>query len=185
MNNLFIHIPKTAGISVKKYLYNKYNTPIFEGHFTCSQMKAKADFINYKYNRIFTIVRNPYSRLVSTYIFLKEKMKEYIHMYYNTDLTIPFKLYSFKDFVDFFIVKNNLNYHYMNTYMFLPQKTWLDTKDKVKIYKLENIKKLGYELEHHNKSNEDYIWQNFYDKKLKEIVYTFYKEDFKEFKYKK
>tara|TARA_R110000787_G_C13394260_1_gene442891 strand:+ start:923 stop:1486 length:564 start_codon:yes stop_codon:yes gene_type:complete len=187
MKPLFIHIPKTAGISIKRYLFETYNTPIFEGHFTCQQMKAKASFIAYEYDHIFTLVRNPYARLVSTYLFLKEKMKEYTHtcIYDCSDLTIPFKETSFKEFVYFFIKEENLNFQYMNTYMFLPQSTWLDTKDDVKICKMEEINKLNFKINHFNKAEKEYDWKSFYTPNLKKIVYTYYKNDFKKFDYER
>ena len=182
MKYLYIHIPKTAGISMKRFLNKKYQTPIFEGHFTCSQMKAKAILNNYDYEKIITTVRNPYERLVSVYLFLKDKSKEYIHLYKGTDLNVVFKDFTFEQFINFFLKQNCLNYHYMNTYMFLPQKTWLDTNDNIETYKLENLNKY-FNLEHFNKAAIDYQWEKYYTEDLKEIVNTFYKEDFKYFNY--
>ena len=153
MKLLFIHIPKCGGISMKRFLNEEYKTPIFEGHFTCAQMKAKADLNNYNYDQIITTVRNPYERLVSIYLFLKDKSKEYIHLYKTTDLNVAFKDFTFEQFVNFFLKENCLNYHYMNTYMFLPQKTWLDTEDHVAIYKLEDVNK-HFNLKHFNKTKQ-------------------------------
>jgi len=182
MKLLFIHIPKCGGISMKRFLNEEYKTPIFEGHFTCAQMKAKANLNNYSYDQIITTVRNPYERLVSIYLFLKDKSKEYIHLYKTTDLNVAFKDFTFEQFVKFFLKENCLNYHYMNTYMFLPQKTWLDTEDHVAIYKLEDVNK-HFNLKHFNKTNIDYDWKKYYTQELKEIVNIFYKEDFKHFNY--
>ena len=71
---LYVHIPKNAGISIKTVLIEKYNYPfIFQGHLTCQQLKARANLNNYKYDFIFTSVRNPYTRMLSIYFFLKEK----------------------------------------------------------------------------------------------------------------
>ena len=140
---LYVHIPKNAGISIKTVLIEKYNYPfIFQGHLTCQQLKARANLNNYKYDFIFTSVRNPYTRMLSIYFFLKEKMKNYTHYYLNNDLTMPFKVYSFKHFVNYFLLNDKTNFHYMNTYMFLPQKTWLDTNDDIEIFKMEEIVKL-------------------------------------------
>lgn len=183
MKPLFIHIPKCAGVSVKKYLLDNENIPLFEGHYTCSQMKAKATFINYSYDYIFTIVRNPYSRLVSIYSFLQTKSKDYIHLYGKTDLNTVFKNFTFKEFVNFFLKDNCHNYHYMNTYMFLPQTTWLDTEDDVKIYKFENLNELNYSLPHHNKKSVEKDWKMYYDEETQEIVSIFYREDFRKFNY--
>lgn len=183
MKPLFIHIPKCAGISVKEFLNKSYQVPIIDGHYTCSQMKAKAKFINYEYDHIFTVVRNPYSKLVSTYLFLQQKSKEYIHMYRKTDLNAVFKHFTFSQFVNFFLKENCLNYHYMNTYMFLPQKTWLDTKDEIKIFNFEALNELGFDLPFYNRNDNEKDWQSYYTDDLKETVYTFYEEDFKKFEY--
>tara|TARA_R100001086_G_scaffold249286_2_gene188574 strand:- start:385 stop:942 length:558 start_codon:yes stop_codon:yes gene_type:complete len=183
MKPLFIHIPKCAGISVKRYLLDSKNIPLIEGHYTCSQMKAKAQFINYKYDHIFTIVRNPYSKLVSTYLFLQHKSKEYIHLYGKTDLNTVFKNFTFDQFVKFFLKNDCHNYHYMNTYMFLPQKTWLDTDDDVKIYNFENLNELNFDLSPYNKNVMEKDWGSYYNDELKEIVSIFYNEDFKMFNY--
>jgi len=71
----------------------------------------------------------------------------------------------------------------MNTYMFLPQKTWLDTDDKIKIFKFENLKELNFDLPYYNKNNMEKDWESYYNDELKEIVNIFYQEDFKKFNY--
>ena len=186
MKPLFIHIPKCAGISVKRYLLENESVPLIEGHYTCSQIKAKAKFINYNYDSIFTVVRNPYSKLVSTYLFLQHKAKDYIHLYgknKKTNLNDVFTTFTFENFVKFFLKNDCHNYHYMNTYMFLPQKTWLDTDDKIKIFKFENLKELNFDLPYYNKNNMEKDWESYYNDELKEIVNIFYQEDFKKFNY--
>ena len=183
---LFIHIPKNAGISIKDVLVTKYNY-CFAGHFTCQQMKAKASLNNYVYKDIFCISRNPFSRMVSIYLFLKIKMERYKHYYNNLDLCLPFKHYSFKHFIKYFLEQDNENFHYMNTYMFLPQHTWLDTEDTVTIFKLEELDKiekyLNSKIPHHNNINCKKIWKDFYDIDTKKIVQSHYEKDFEKFKY--
>jgi hypothetical protein len=187
-NKLFIHIPKNGGISIKTVLQEKYSYP-FDGHYTCQQMKAKSILNNFTYEEIFSTCRNPFSRMVSVYFSLQRKMKLYSHYFDNLDLTIPFKYYSFSHFVEFFLKQNNLNFHYMNTYMFLPQHTWLDTSDNVKIFKIEEISKiekyLNCKMPHHNKHLYKKPWVNLYDEESQKIVYTHYEKDFETFKYLK
>tara|TARA_R110002050_G_scaffold239029_1_gene375177 strand:- start:457 stop:660 length:204 start_codon:yes stop_codon:yes gene_type:complete len=67
--------------------------------------------------------------------------------------------------------------------MFLPQKTWLDTDDKIKIFKFENLKELNFDLPYYNKNNMEKDWESYYNDELKEIVNIFYQEDFKKFNY--
>jgi hypothetical protein len=183
---LFIHIPKNAGISIKDVLYTKYQYP-FDGHFTCQQMKAKALLNNYLYEDIFTTCRNPYSRMVSVYLFLKIKMRTYTHYKHTMDLTIPFTYYSFSHFIKTFLCLNNCNFDYMNTYMFLPQHTWLDTADDVKIFKIENFSKienyLNTKLPHCNKIEYKQTWKDYYDEDTKKIILAHYEQDFDKFKY--
>jgi len=63
---IFIHIPKTAGTSIVKSLFNcvSRHTPYFE-----YQKANKQKFDDYFK---FCFVRNPWDRLLSTYLFLKK-----------------------------------------------------------------------------------------------------------------
>lgn len=91
MNILFIHIPKTGGTSVEKYLSAKYKIPLnSKALYTCypnniykninsslqhisynTILKYKKKFsIDEKNIKIFTIVRNPYTRIISDLFFL-------------------------------------------------------------------------------------------------------------------
>jgi hypothetical protein len=185
---LYVHIPKNAGISIKTTLTENYNYPsIFNGHLTCQQLKTKANLSNYKYDLLFTSIRNPYTRMLSIYFFLKEKMKKYTHYYLGNDLTIPFKAYSFKHFVNYFLLNNEVNFHYMNTYMFLPQKTWLDTNDYVEVFKIEEISKLekilNKKLKFFNKLDYNKDLKYYYDKDTQNIIYRNFEIDFDIFKY--
>jgi hypothetical protein len=185
---LYIHIPKNAGISIKTILIENYNYPsMFNGHLTCQQLKARANLSNYKYDLLFTSIRNPYTRMLSIYFFLKQKMKNYTHYHFENDLTIPFKTYSFKHFVNYFLLYNDNNFHYMNTYMFLPQKTWLDTNDNVEIFKIEEIVKLekilNNKLQFINKLDYNKDLNHYYDQHTKNIVYRNFEIDFDIFKY--
>lgn len=88
VNILFIHIPKTGGTSVETYLSKKYNIElnekslfIYKKHFMNASyqhqlyinIKNNKDFFNINFNEIFifTVVRNPYDRIVSDLFFLK------------------------------------------------------------------------------------------------------------------
>ncbi len=65
---IFVHVPKCAGISLVKSLFGDFDC----GHTNLRRyqiMFAPAEFIRYFK---FTIVRNPYDRLVSAFHFLKK-----------------------------------------------------------------------------------------------------------------
>lgn len=84
INMLFIHIPKTGGTSVEEYFYEKLNltrdeTNLFSlcvldndhslQHYTYSEIKNKTKIIENN-PKIITIVRNPYTRIVSDILYL-------------------------------------------------------------------------------------------------------------------
>ena len=65
---IFVHIPKCAGISVAKSLFGDFEC----GH--ASLRRYQVMFGPEEFNRYFkfTIVRNPFDRLVSAFLFLKQ-----------------------------------------------------------------------------------------------------------------
>jgi hypothetical protein len=88
VNTLFIHIPKTGGTAVEYYLSRSYNIPLskstlyfFDETFShvSLQHQTLATILDHRarfniemYNlMIFTIVRNPYTRLISDLFFNK------------------------------------------------------------------------------------------------------------------
>ena len=88
-NLLFIHIPKTGGRNVEKNLKSKYKKRLYGGlcknvlspynkispqhqlYTTLYKYKDKLN-INFKDLKIFTIVRNPYDRIMSDLFFFHQ-----------------------------------------------------------------------------------------------------------------
>lgn len=67
-NNLtFVHIPKNGGSSVVEWLIENFETQTHQGHPSLTMMQEWWDI-----KRTFAIVRNPWSRVVSTYFYLKQ-----------------------------------------------------------------------------------------------------------------
>ena len=66
LKKIFIHIPRTGGTSINEYFKSK-NEPVnaiysnFK-HYTYNDYKIISDIENYE---MFTVVRNPYTRIVS------------------------------------------------------------------------------------------------------------------------
>jgi hypothetical protein len=86
VNTLFIHIPKTGGSAVENYLSRSYNIPLnnlalylFDKTFShvslqhqtlSTILESRSRFNIELYNlMIFTVVRNPYTRLISDLFF--------------------------------------------------------------------------------------------------------------------
>ena len=180
----FIHIPKTSGSSLthmvsnqietksnnlklhgmgwqKKYHFNKMHEDL--------NSVEKSDFENIE-NDIITIVRNPYSRMVSICEHLGKDWKTFLH-----------RLPKMKKF---FVGK----WHYTQ-YDYIKNKYNLN----VKIYKFEEnpLEKicmdynLKYEPIHRLKTNYKYdsFW-DYYDSEKKQIVFELCKKDFEYFDYK-
>jgi len=172
----FIHIPKTAGTAVKHWLCNVPehvmcgNAMITENTIQTKRLH-KRGWINEPSEK-FTIVRNPYERCVSAYTYL---IKE------NT--RVPAET-TFENFIKKYLLdKENL------TDTWRPQVWWLLTKrgDPAvhKIIRYENLEKELQEYFNYyeplpTKNKTTYKnYNTYYNKELKELVYNYYKEDFK------
>lgn len=186
---IYIHIPKAAGVSINKALFGNYGG----GHNTVHTYKKIFGPALFRQYFTFTFVRNPYSRLVSAYRFLKnggfnkndtawaaENISEY-----NT----------FDEFVDKWLNEENIwSYiHFKPQYSFVCD---INLKPEVDfIGKVETIdedfdkvcKALGVKnnLSVYNKGKADTShWENFYTDDSFEKVAEVYHRDFEIFRYK-
>ncbi len=90
---IFVHIPKTGGISVARSLFGHLGG----GHQTVQDYQILfGPFVFRRYFK-FTFVRNPYSRLVSAYNFLKSGGFDEVDRQWSINHLSPYD--SFKDFV--------------------------------------------------------------------------------------
>jgi len=170
MNKKYCHIPKTGGVSICKLIGR------LPGHAIESETKNKY---------IYTFVRNPYDRLISTFFYLKNGGRN------NGDKKDRDKYIGNSSFEDF--VKTKLINASKNQIHFRPQKYWIPNGASFigKFENLENdfneVKKIvGIKgnLQHLNKtSHKDY--REYYNDELANIVYKVYEEDFEEFGYDK
>ena len=183
---IFIHIPKTAGISL---VISIFGNVTLEGHRSVSFYKQVfgsrySDFFT------FTIVRNPWDRLYSAYKFLeKGGMNIHDKNAFETHLSI------YRDFEDF--VLNGLNEKIIWEIMHLiPQHEFVcDKNGKIivdhigrfenlnkSIEKINDILKSDFKLEHHNKTDKkDY--KDIYTTKMIEKVHQIYQKDIDIFEY--
>lgn len=112
---LFVHIPKAAGISICDELYGREI-----GHKRAIDFQ-RADAEWFSSVRKFTIVRNPYSRLLSAYSFLsKGGMGKY--RFDREFSKVLSKYEDVNDFVVGWLAKNN---NYMSYIHFIPQADFL------------------------------------------------------------
>jgi hypothetical protein len=183
---IFIHIPKTAGISLVKSFFGDVT---LEGHRSVSYYKQVfknrySDFFT------FTIVRNPWDRLYSSYKFLqKGGINIHDKNAFETHLSI------YKDFEDF--VLKGLNEKIISEIThFIPQHEFIcDKNGKIivdYVGKFENLNKVvdkindilksEFKLEHHNKTNKkDY--KDIYTTEMIVKVNQIYQKDIDIFEY--
>lgn len=167
-NIIFIHIPKTGGSSINKYFFNQnlvFNTGKHRG------IKYYKDN-NFDLSKfyIFTVVRHPYSRMVSYYKYIEQILHKKMDM-------------SFSDWI-----KNPIG---DKKFLFRPQYQWVD--ESVKIFKFEDgipniidqVKRdtqfdCDRKIKHINKT-KNHIELSVEDKKN---IYQKYYLDFQKFNYK-
>ena len=170
---IFIHIPKNAGTSIEEYFGNgsvriqpNKHADIYE-----IKRKFKNSYNNY---RKFTIIRNPYDKMISWYFYLKRNLGEnYNIIEFNKWIKDPSKFWHANDPISFL----------------KPQYEWID--NTVEIIKFENINKElndffkeEINLPIINKSNHN-NYLEYYNKESLNIIYNRYKEDFEKYNYKK
>lgn len=203
----FIRIPKNASTSLYMHLLNnncirdeyllellnkpKYHSVFAPSHCTISE---SIEYLGQDIKKLpfLLVCRNPYDRMVSMYNYFITNNK--ITRFKNLTETID----TFKKFVNF-CIKINGNEEYAMIWM--SQCDYIDTEDNydidLTIIRYENLNK-GFEkfikdknlddidinLPWLNKSN--YVnYNNYYNQKLKNKVYSLWEKDFIKFKYNK
>ena len=184
---IFVHIPKTAGTSITNGLFENMGG----SHRTIKNYLLYFNNKDFKNYYKFCFVRNPWDRLVSSYIFLKNGgmhdgdakwAKKYLSNCKN-----------FEDFViNFLQGKAVLDYIH-----FKPQFEFISFKNKIhvdKIYKFENIQSaiddinkilnINVLIEHQNKSKKVKGYKEYYNEETMKIVANLYKKDINLFDYK-
>ena len=183
---IFIHIPKTAGVSLVKAIYGDVS---LEGHrsfyFNSIALNTKSD----KYFS-FTFVRNPFDRLYSAYKFLSKGGMNYLDK-----LAFETHLSEFKDFEDFVLNGLDKNLIYQITHL-IPQHEYLCDKTGIILVdfvgRFENLHddiillssklKKNIKLNHHN-YNIKLNYKEVYNDEMIEKVYQIYQEDIEIFNY--
>lgn len=184
---IFIHIPKTAGISVSLALFGN----LAGGHKKIREYQTifpKRTFDRYFK---FAFVRNPWDRVVSTYFYLiRGGINEADKAWAEQNII---KYPDFKSFVVGWLKVENIysQIHFVPQFEFLINSNGILDVDFIGRFEnlesdFETIKsmvKTGSELEKHNHSKRGLNYTHYYDEETKEIVRKVYKKDIDLFGY--
>lgn len=178
---IFIHIPKSAGQSVCDSLFGDR----YPGHWKISDYEWENPRKCENYFK-FCFVRNPYSRLVSAYNYLKEDTQSPIDRYFQQKVLVDYS--NFEDFVKRgLMVPEVLSYiHFVPQVEFMKNMNGRVSMDF--IGKVESLSddykyvshKLGMSdssLKFINSSKSVDI-DTYYDEEMKKVVQNIYSEDF-------
>ena len=184
---IFIHIPKTAGVSLLKAIYG--DVPL-TAHRSFYFNRIALNIKNEEYFS-FAFVRNPFDRLYSSYMFLKKG-----GMNHHDSLAFETHLSKFKDFEDFVLNGLDMNLIFKITHLIPQYKYLCDSSGVVLVNfigKFENFEddidllslklKKDIKLSHHN-CNKKKDYRDVYNDDMISVVAKIYQKDLTIFKYK-
>lgn len=189
---IFVHIPKTAGVSISRTLFGN----LCGGHDSIKRYQlvfSKREFDSYFK---FTVVRNPWSRIFSTYNFLRRGGMTERDRKWAAENIVPYR--DFGDFITRWLKRSNIHQyiHFVPQHEFLrvPHNQHLAV-DFVGVF--ENIQddfqritnrlfaNTNLTLRHEitTASNHKLDYCDFYTNETRDIVADVYKEDVELFGY--
>ncbi len=177
---IFIHIPKTGGLSISKTFKLK------EGH------QSIRTFKNKYYS--FAFVRNPWDRLISSFIYLNRGGMGGKDIIDRDKYLLKYKG-DFNYFVKYGLI-NNMKYFFNQQHLRPQYKFISDWKGKIIVNKIFRFEKISDDfnqmcdlmqtermnLPHLNKSDHN-NYRNYYNSELINIVEKVYSKDIKIFNY--
>jgi len=178
---IFIHINKTAGTSIG----NAIGLPI-KHHQTAREVIARIGKDKWNKAYKFTLVRNPWDKVVSHYEYRRKRNKTGMA---SRDI-------EFAEWVRKTYGQEKDPFYYNNPKAFQPQVEWLkDDEDKISVdfigkfetinedfNKIKNVIGIETELPHLNASKRA-SYQSYYDDETREIVAEWFREDIEVFGY--
>jgi hypothetical protein len=185
---IFVHIPKSAGVSINMELFGNLGG----AHRTVRTYKRVFGPFTFKRYFKFTFVRNPYSRLLSAYRFLKKGgFCEKDRLWADQNLA---QYDSFRDFVHGWLTEESiLEYnHFIPQFMFICDRSFEPEVDFIGRFEtidddfntICSILEVDHKLKRHNQGPEkEAHWSTFYTEEELEKVYQLYRRDFELFGY--
>lgn len=176
--SIFIHIPKCAGSSIKEMLQDLNEASDIHSKLKDDIKILKNKEIDVKRYFVFTVIRNPWDRMVSYYFFYRDIVKK------NEKIANKAKKLNFKDWVSYiyenpksfsFIYDNCLDYlTYENKVMVDYVINFHNFSEDID--DLKNILHLKLPTLHVNSSKHDF-YKDYYSEKEIEIISEIYKRD--------
>jgi len=206
---IFVHIPKTGGVSIEKHFKIKRLTRNLYRHSMYVKFQyygiwyplhhLPADIIKkihpdtFKKYYKFSFVRNPYNRILSLYLYTHKKKWESMQ---NSGVEINDTVLAgisekFEKWFDKFIQSNDYRKLTQTKFLFENKKLIVDEVFKfedmeAELKKLKQKFKLEFDPhEIHNSSTTMFDRKKLLTPQIKEKIYNFYKEDFDNFGYEK
>jgi chondroitin 4-sulfotransferase 11 len=193
---IFFHIPKTGGSSIELAFglftfnngYRIDNNIKAMQHFTWEEYKNYLGQKKYDEYYKFTIIRNPYNKVISDYFWLKNIAKLEYDNFQNK---------SFDEYLDYcdHLVKNNLYNLTIFHDHFMPQHKFIyDNNNKLMIDKIfqfenfdyiENFIKIIYDVNINHINKNETKNNIILNDEQKNKIYNIYKNDFILLKYSK
>lgn len=183
-NSIFVHIPKTGGSSIQKWLLDNTDSYVTKGskHYSLNGLEAKYG----KFDFSFAVVRNPWDWCVSWYFFKRDRALRRID---NPKNKGKFSLeYNQKVLDDF---EKGFDYFIENTTLKSQSSRILGVSS---ILRLENIKEdtkpiakkfnISSNIPYINISNRDRDYKKYFNKKTQKIVENKFIDDIDMFDYK-
>jgi len=178
---IFVHINKTAGTSIGKAI----GLPL-KDHLTAKEIIANIGQEQWDAAYKFTIVRNPWDKVVSHYEYRRKKNKTQIA---SRDI-------DFKTWVKATYGENKDPFFYNNPKSFQPQLEWLkDNQGKLSIDYAGKFESLNEDFEHirgiigidavlpHLNASNRAAYQTYYNDETRAIVADWFREDLDVFGY--
>jgi hypothetical protein len=186
---IFIHIPKSGGTSVAHAIYGKR-----AGHDKASVIKQRMNGGEYERMFSFSVVRNPYNRLVSAYHYATQgggseggirKRSVYSSTLFNSFSSFVIEWLIFQNPEDIELVFRPQYLFIMDAQENLLVK-WLGRIEEKEEIETVILNELGLKIQLGQKNTSNRRgFQTYYTPELQALVYNFYKKDFELLGYSK